>query len=244
MPKKSTNDVLKARVEAAELLGFGDDPQRLCIADRLRVDLVVSLRAAIDHASASLIDGNSTDLLRLITATESLIKLLPERQLAAPESQRADPRQVMWQIYKQMRERGEIDLKADEGLLQAKIDEQAAEIGRLKAQLAGELAPALLDVPMVVRRVEVETAIDPPTSDIVPPGERAECDAGPPRAGLDDPPLPKLSVIEGKAVPISPKLPAARPPQTWDDTPNGKAWQAWHDGGGPGFDRWSNRNGA
>jgi hypothetical protein len=73
MSKKPTNDVLKARVEAAELLGFGDDPQRLCIADRLRVDLVVSLRAAIDHASASLLDdgSSSSDLARLVAAVES-----------------------------------------------------------------------------------------------------------------------------------------------------------------------------
>jgi hypothetical protein len=44
--------------------------------------------------------------------------------------------------------------------------------------------------------------------------------------------------------PAKPVLPAL-PPQTWDDTPGGKAWQSWHDAGGyggPGFDRWSNRN--
>jgi phage terminase large subunit-like protein len=38
-------------------------------------------------------------------------------------------------------------------------------------------------------------------------------------------------------------LPSA--PRTWDDTPNGQAWNAWRDAGGhggPGFDRWSNRN--
>ena len=151
MPKKPTSDVLKARVEAAGLLGFGDDPQRLCIADRLRVDLVVSLRAAIDHASASLLDdgSNSSDLARLVNAVEHLTKLLPERQLAAPV--RADPREELWRIYKQMRERGEISLKPlppDEG---DRIAELEAEIAALKAQLAGKTS----DVPMVVERVPV-----------------------------------------------------------------------------------------
>jgi hypothetical protein len=117
MPKKPTNDVLKARVEAAELLGFGDDPQRLCIADRLRVDLVVSLRAAIDHASASLLDdgSNSSDLARLVNAVEYLTKLLPERQLAAPESQRDDPREVLWQMFKEGRERAALGFEGYDG---------------------------------------------------------------------------------------------------------------------------------
>ena len=164
MPKKPTNDVLKARVEAAELLGFGDDPQRLCVADRLRVDLVVSLRAAIDHASASLLDdgSNSSDLARLVNAVEHLTKLLPERQLATP-SQRDDPRQVMWEIYKQMRERGEIGLKAlpPEGGHQHRINELEAENERLKARLAGETSEHS-DVPTVVERVPT------PAGNVVP----------------------------------------------------------------------------
>jgi hypothetical protein len=47
----------------------------------LKVDLVCSLRAAIDHANASLIDGNSADLSRLVSAVEQLTKLLPARSL-------------------------------------------------------------------------------------------------------------------------------------------------------------------
>ena len=237
MPKKPTNDVLKARVEAAELLGFGDDPQRLCIADRLRVDLVVSLRAAIDHASASLLDdgSNSSDLARLVNAVEYLTKLLPERQLAAPESQRDDPREVMFKIYMEMRERGEVP---PEGHFRHRINELEAEIERLKTQLAGGLAPALLDVPTLG-----STAIDPSEADIVPPGEIGECYLGM-RPGPDDPPRPP--VIEGRAVRKPPNAKPVRPPsppQTWDDTPNGKAWQAWHDAGGNGGgDPWANNN--
>jgi hypothetical protein len=68
MAEQQPNDLQRARREACELLGFGDDAERLCASDRLRGDLVVSLRLAIDDASASLIDGNSTDLARLINA--------------------------------------------------------------------------------------------------------------------------------------------------------------------------------
>jgi len=64
MAEQQPNDLQRARREACELLGFRDDAERLCASDRLRGDLVVSLRLAIDDASASLIDGNrsrSTD---------------------------------------------------------------------------------------------------------------------------------------------------------------------------------------
>jgi hypothetical protein len=168
MPKKPTNDVLKARVEAAELLGFGDDPQRLCIADRLRVDLVVSLRAAIDHASASLLDdgSNSSDLARLVNAVEYLTKLLPERQLAAPESQRDDPRQTMFRIYMEMRERGALGYAGYDGkcrqveALQAEVATLTAEIAALKS--APGSAPALPDVATLVERMPA------PAGNVVP----------------------------------------------------------------------------
>jgi hypothetical protein len=147
MSKKPTNDVLKARVEAAELLGFGDDPQRLCIADRLRVDLVVSLRAAIDHASASLLDdgSSSSDLARLVAAVEYLTKLLPERQLAAPESQRDDPRQVMLKIYMEMRARGEVP---PEGHFQHRINELEAKVAELETALADGAVPGAASPPV------------------------------------------------------------------------------------------------
>jgi hypothetical protein len=159
-----------------------------------------------------------------------------------------DPRQVMWEIYKTMRERGEIGLKAlpPEGGHQHRIDELEAENERLKAQLAGGLAPALLDAPVLIESVPRggSTAIDPAESDIVSPGEiGSECYPGV-RPGPDDPPRPP--VIEGRAVRKPPNAKPVRPPlppQTWDDTPNGKAWQAWHDAGGNGGgDPWANNN--
>jgi hypothetical protein len=74
----------------------------------------------------------------------------------------------MWEIYKQMRERGELPLRErgeipDEGLMQAKINEQAVEIERLKAQIASGLAPAPPDVPMLAESVPA-----PATANVVP----------------------------------------------------------------------------
>src|ERR1700680_2489813 len=114
------HDLLKARRESAALLNLGD-VERLSPADALRCDLISTLRLAIDGEQATVLDGGSADLAKLITATENLIRLLPGRELPAPVSQREDPRQVMWQIYKTMRERGEIDLKPDEDWYQGRV---------------------------------------------------------------------------------------------------------------------------
>jgi hypothetical protein len=106
---------------------------------------------------------------------------------APPAEQHGDPRQVMWEIYKTMRERGEIGLKAlapPEGHFQHRINELEAEIAALKAGSAPGSAPALPDVPMVVERgpapagtvvplppklssapVSARTAADPPQYD-------------------------------------------------------------------------------
>ena len=160
MAEKPTNDVLRARAEAAELLGFGDNPDRLCASDRLKVDLVCSLRAAIDHAAQSLVDGDggSADLGRLIGATESLIKFLPKT--VEPVSHRADPRRALFELIMQQRERAGIP---DEGTTQATINAQATEIAQLRAQLAGK-TPEDSDVPTVVERVPAPA----PAAKVVP----------------------------------------------------------------------------
>src|SRR6202047_105388 len=158
------DDRFQARSEAAALLGV--DINNLSPADGLRIDMVSALRLVIDHEQASVLSGGSADLGKLNVAVQSLIALLPGRELPAPESQREDPREVMWQLYKTMRERGEIGLKA----------------------LKAGSAPALLDG---------STAIDPPLSDIVPPSERAECDAGG-SVGADDPKPRSTTVIEAR----------------------------------------------
>jgi hypothetical protein len=175
MAEQRSDDLLRARRESAELIGL--DAEHLSPADTLRCDMISALRIVIDSEQANVVDGGRADLGRLVVATEYLIKLLPARQLESPPPTRGDPRQVMWEIYKQMRERGEIGLKA--------LPEGHDSI-----------------------------AIDPPTSDIVPPGERAECDVGH-RAGPDDPkPRRPGPVIDGTVAPdgrAAPKPPSAAP---------------------------------
>jgi hypothetical protein len=219
------DDRSEARSEAAALLGV--DINHLSPADGLRVDMVSALRLVIDHEQATILSGGAADLGKLNVAVQSLIALLPGRELPAPaEQHHQDPRLVMWEIYKTMRERGEISLREipDEGL-QAKITQLESENAQLRAALG------------------CSTTITPGEADITPPSELGECHAGM-RPGPDDPPRRSTQVIEAKAVkPASP----FRPSQVWDDTPHGRAWNEWRDAGGyggPGFDRWSNRNGA
>jgi hypothetical protein len=197
--------------------------------------MVSSLRLVIDHEQASVLSGSSADLGKLNIAVQSLIALLPGRELPSPSDNHPDPREVMWEIYKQMRERGEIGLKAlPEGGADARIAELEAEIVELKELLAGKtlpLAGKTLEHPGAnVAHVQLSdvTAITPAESDITPPGELGlDCHAGI-RPAADDPPPKSTRVIEAKAVPAA--APAPEP------------WQEWIDAGGyggPGYDRWS-----
>ena len=228
MAEQRSDDLLRSRQEAALLLRL--DPTNLSPSDVLRCDLVASLRLVVDDASATVLDGRAPDLARLLTATETLIRLLPSEP-PKPESQRDDPREVLWNIIKEGRDRLAEGYEGYDGKCR-QIEALQGEVAALKAQLVGAgLAPALPDVPMG------GFAINPPTSAIVPPSERAECDLGPQR-GPDDPKPPVTIDAKAKVVP-----PAPPAPQNWDDTDSGKAWQAWHDAGGSvGGDRWSNRN--
>ena len=134
VPSNPTNDAA-ARREAAELLDL--DPERLCASDRLKVDLVCSLRAAVDYANAGLIGGNSADLSRLVSAVEQLTKLLPARQLEPPEPTRSDPREALLQMIMQARRNGGISENGTvvDGL-RAQVIALAEEVERLKAELA------------------------------------------------------------------------------------------------------------
>jgi hypothetical protein len=158
-PARHTDDAERSAREASQLLGLGDDPSRLCPADRLRCDLVATLRIAIDHAGATAMEGGSTDVGRLVSAVEQLTKLLPAAATAAP-SHRADPRKALLALIMQQRERDGIP---DEGTTQATINAQAAEIAQLRAQLAGK-TPEDSDVPTVVERVPAPA----PAAKVVP----------------------------------------------------------------------------
>ena len=109
MDKTKDAIAAQAKREAASLLGV--DADNLSPADTLRCDLISTLRLVIDDAGATVLNGSSTDLGRLITATESLIALLPNRELpkpALPADDPNDPRKIMLETYFAMRRRGEI----------------------------------------------------------------------------------------------------------------------------------------
>jgi hypothetical protein len=233
------NFYAKARRETAELLGY--DLERLTAEQALRLDTAAALRLALDHLQGAVVRGESIDITKMLTASEALARLLPPTVLATPPSeQREDPRVVLWNIIKEGRDRAALGFEGYDGKCR-QIEALQGEVAALKAQLVGAgLAPALPVVPN-------STAITPSEADITPPGELgSDCYVGM-RPGPDDRPRRPPQVIEGKAVPKSPAASAARPsrPPDWDDTPSGKAWSEWRDAGGyggPGFDRWSNRN--
>jgi hypothetical protein len=145
------DDLLKGRRESASLIGL--DADNLSPADTLRCDLISALRLVIDDAGATILNGNSTDLGRLITATESLIKLLPGRELPEPASNRDDPREAMWATYKQMRDRGAQfgigydGLKLRVEALTAELASKEAELAALKAGAPTTALPAAPAVP-------------------------------------------------------------------------------------------------
>jgi hypothetical protein len=129
------NDLLKARTEAALLLRL--DPSNLSPSDTLRCDLIASLRLVVDDASTSVLDGRAPDLARLLTATESLIRLLPSEP-PKPESAEHDPREIMWRTYLEMRRRGEL---AESYLSpQQRLEAARAKVAAIEAEISA-LAP-------------------------------------------------------------------------------------------------------
>src|ERR1700730_18234011 len=119
------NFYTKARAEVASMLGY--DLDNLSAEQTTRLDIATALRVLLDNQTGKLLRGESLDARELLMASEALSRLLPPlREPAA--GPREDPRQVMWEIYKQMRERGEIDLRSDEGWYQARIATLEAEI--------------------------------------------------------------------------------------------------------------------
>jgi hypothetical protein len=206
MAEQRSDDLQRSREEAALLLRL--DPQNLSPSDALRCDLIATLRLSIDSAQADALDGRAADLGRLIVATESLVKLLPS-ETPKPETQHGDPREVMFKIYMEMRERGEVP---PEGHFQHRINELELENERLRAALGGS------------------SAITPREADITPPGELGrDCHARP-VAGPDDPPRRSTTVIESR--PNPPAAAPAKPPwQDWLDAGGygGPGFDRWAD---------------
>jgi hypothetical protein len=138
--RPKTDDAERAAVEACELLGFGNEPSRLCASDRLKVDLVSTLRLVIDHAGEMALEGGTADIGRLVGAVEQLTKLLPKTATEAP-SHRADPRKALLELILQQRDREEIGERTEEPSLRERIAALEAENKRLRAGAAPGAAP-------------------------------------------------------------------------------------------------------
>jgi hypothetical protein len=232
----------KARSEILAL--FGWDGDSLSADQVLRIDCAVSLRLCLDHLQGCIIRGESIDVARMLTASEALARLLPPAVLSTPPAEEhGDPRQVMWQIYREMRERGQVP---PEGWHQHRINGLEAEVATLRAQLVGAgLTPALPDVVdcQVDTSGNLKTVITPTEADITPPSELGECYRGM-RPGADDP-KPSVTIdgsrvechrsgVANQASAAPPAAPAAKP-----------AWENWVDAelaGAHYSDPWSNRN--
>jgi hypothetical protein len=208
---KQPGDDHSARGEAAELLGI--TVENMSAADVLRVDLIVSLRAVIDAEQANVLAGSSADLGKLNVAVQSLIALLPNRELPKPE--RDDPydpagaREKLWRLYKQARDNGELFYATTER--QQLLD----RIEALEAQLRGETEGHAPPAPSPPQAVSGDNVL--------------------PLTALNSPPA-------ATPAPLSPRgdnsSPAAEPPQP----PAKPAWETWLENGGyggPGYDRWA-----
>jgi hypothetical protein len=147
------DDRSQARREAAILLGV--DIEHLSAADSLRVDMISALRLVIDSEQASVLDGGSADLGKLNIAVQSLIALLPNRELPQPERDDPhdpdDPRERLWTIYKTMRDRAASAGQGYDGL-QRENERLRAEIAQLKGEttvtnVTVEPTPAISEPP-------------------------------------------------------------------------------------------------
>jgi hypothetical protein len=211
----------KARSEIIALFGWNADG--LSPDQTLRIDCAVALRLALDDLQGRIVRGESADVSRMLTASEALSRLLPPAVLAAPPAEQRDDHEAaiapLLKLYRYLHE---------------SVHTLSAENAQLRAALGGSGN-------FHIGTAVTKSAIDPPTSDIVPASERAECDAGV-KPGPDDWRAQRsTTVIEGRANPPAAKARHASP-ASWDDTPNGRAWNEWLDSGGyggPGYDRWA-----
>jgi hypothetical protein len=176
MTEPRNDDRAQARREAATLLGV--DIEHLTAADSLRVDMVSALRLVIDSEQASILSGGSADLGKLNVAVQSLIALLPNRELPESAASRADPRAHMWAVYSEMRRRGELaePTSTYEGM-KAEVERLRGEVAALKA---GVPAPGESTAPPLPDNVvKLSTRVDNPSPPAAPPKPAPQPQAAP-----------------------------------------------------------------
>jgi hypothetical protein len=156
----------KARSEITAL--FGWDASAMSPEQVLRVDCATALRLGLDMMQGRLIRGETVDMVKMLTASEALAKLLPSTVLSAPPAEhREDPRKALLEIILRMKERGEIGDRADEPSLREQVATLEAENARLRAAARAAAAPA------------VEAAPAAPAANVVPLARGAPASAAP-----------------------------------------------------------------
>jgi hypothetical protein len=183
-PKRQPTDAERAAVEASLLLDLGRDLSRLSPAERLKVDLVSTLRLVLDNAGEVALEGGSTDIGKLVVAVEHLTRLLPAAR--EPTRSKCDEHE--------RREAAIAPLVKLFRQLQEEVATLAAENAALKRSAAPP--PSDTDVPTVVERVPV------PAGNVVPlarpPASAAPAPASPTGIVCDDEPEPWRGYVGGR----------------------------------------------
>jgi hypothetical protein len=139
-PPSQQNDFLAARAESCRLLGL--NPDDLSPHEMIRCDLLTVLRLWLDGSQSALLSGGTADPVKILAVADVLGKLVPEPE---HKSRGEDPREIMWQTYKQMRDRGAAFGQGYDGLvlkvkaLEAELAIKDARIAELEATLAGSV---------------------------------------------------------------------------------------------------------
>ena len=164
----------KARSEIIALFGWSADD--LSPDQVLRVDCAVALRLALDDLQGRIVRGESADVARMLTASEALARLLPPAVLSTPPAEEhGDPRagDVADLLGNARAWRG-----AARGLASAPHRRTGCRDCYAPGPARGCRARTRIARCRSSPQTDDSTAINPPSSDIVPPSERAECDAG------------------------------------------------------------------
>jgi hypothetical protein len=185
----------KARAETAKLLGHGDNLEQLTAEQSTRLDIACALRIALDDSAAKLLRGETSDVSKLLSASEALSRLLPAAVLASPpEANAPDPREIMWQTYLGMRKCGELfdPCSTFEGM-KAEVERLRARVAELEA--GGAPAPADSVAPETNWR-----AAPDPVGNVVPlpratAGKQNSAQAPPPRPAPSTPVAGELVMV-------------------------------------------------
>jgi hypothetical protein len=181
--RPTIDDVDAVRAEAIALLA-GDRG----LTDNLQIDLVSTLRMALDNHHARAQAGEKVDLGQLLAAEERLRSLLPAARAPADTklSEHQRHQAAIAPVIKFVRS------------LHDQIAALQAENVTLRSAARSALAPA-------------PAAITPTEADVVPPSEQADRDSGP-KIGPDD---RKSVVIDADAVDLRAGFSTDNSDQSW-----------------------------